>query len=42
MDEDIEILSVKDNMPGKLNPTINTLSIKKANMIANIDHPNNR
>ena len=33
---------VKDKMPGNLKPTINILSIKKANIIANIDHPNNR
>ena len=28
--------------PGKSKPTINTLSIKNAEIMANIDHPNNR
>ena len=42
MDENIVNSSVKDKIPGKSKPTINTLSIKKANIIANIDHPNNR
>ena len=33
---------VKDKIPGNSKPTINILSIKKAKIIANIDHPNNR
>ena len=42
IDENSEKPSVKDKMPGNRKPTINILSIKKAKIIANIDHPNNR
>ena len=36
------MLFVSEKIPGKSNPTNNILSIKKAKIIANIDHPNNR
>ena len=37
-----EKLFIIDKTPGKLKPTIKTLSTKNAEIMANIDHPNNR